>query len=336
MNILFFIGNGFDLNLDMKTKYRHFYDHYISLKSPNQLVQKLKDEIDENLENWSDLELALGEYTKSLNSTEEFNQVFEDIEDNLADYLESEERLFEFEQFDGAKLYKYFVSPENSLPTADKNKIKGFKQKWSNSQWNINLITFNYTRTLEKLIGYSGSPIPINDFVNRKNYPIILQKVEHIHGYTSERMVMGVNDVSQVSNVDFHSNEDVIETLVKSECNQAQKHTIDNWCKNQIIDANLICIFGSSIGDTDNLWWQLIGEQLKRECLLIIFEKGEKIPPRRPQKGKIAERQKKQYFLSKTKLNSKEKEEAGKKIFIGVNTSIFNKEEIEKPVASSV
>jgi hypothetical protein len=35
MNILFLIGNGFDLNLGMKTRYVDFYNYYISNTSLN-------------------------------------------------------------------------------------------------------------------------------------------------------------------------------------------------------------------------------------------------------------------------------------------------------------
>lgn len=335
MNILFFIGNGFDLNLEMETKYHDFYKHYSSKKSPSVLIQRLKNEIDRNIENWSDLELELGGYTKNLNSSREFYEVFENVEDELADYLEEQEKKFDFEQFEGKRLFRNFIFPENSFSPADKNKIIGFRQKWNSSQWNLNVITFNYTRTLEKLLKYEGKPIQINDFVNRERLPVILQRIEHIHGYTDKRMVLGVNDPSQVSNKKFTDNQDIMETLIKSECNQAQRHLIDEWCKDQVSNANLICIFGSSIGDTDNFWWQLIGEQLKRDCLLLIFEIGELISPRRPQKSKIAERDKKRYFLSKTKLNEKEKDDANNKIFIGINTDMFNIK-IKRPVFISV
>jgi hypothetical protein len=324
MNILFLIGNGFDLNLGMKTRYSDFYKYYITKKSSSKLVQELKESINSNIENWSDLELALGEYTKNLKSTEEFNEVFDDIEDNLGDYLEWVEEKFDYSQLDKTKLLKFLAHPENSLPSADRNMIKSFKQKWRSTQNNINVITFNYTQSIEKLTDYDGNPIRINSLINIAMPSIIIQKIEHIHGYTDERMVMGVNDVSQISNNKFHTNEDVIETLVKVECNKAQKHNIDDWCKKQISEANLICVFGSSIGDTDNIWWQLIGDQLKKECKLIIYEKGEQIPRRRPQKGKILERSKKTYFLNKTKLNESEKESAKDKIYFGINTNMFD------------
>jgi hypothetical protein len=323
MNILFLIGNGFDLNLGMKTRYSDFYAYYSSIPSSSVLIKKLKDEIDSNIENWSDLELALGKYTNELHTSSEFNEVFEDIEDNLATYLNSVENTFEFQQFNGKEFYKNLAFPENSLLPADKIRLVDFKNRWNSSQWNINLITFNYTNSLEKLLEFSGKPLDIKDFVRRSPHSVVIHKIEHIHGYYYQRMVLGVNDISQVSNKNFHNNQDIIETLIKNECNKAQKHTIDIWCKDQIMNANLICIFGSSIGDTDNIWWQLIGEQLKRDCVLIIFERGELIPPLRPQKGTIAERKKKKYFLGKTNLTDKEKEVAIEKIFVGVNTNMF-------------
>ena len=77
MNILFLIGNGFDLNLGMKTNYNDFYKYYASKQSSSDLIQKLKKEIDGNIENWSDLELALGKYPSAL--TRKFLSVFHSI-----------------------------------------------------------------------------------------------------------------------------------------------------------------------------------------------------------------------------------------------------------------
>ena len=321
MNILFIIGNGFDLNLGMKTRYSDFYKYYKSIPSQSNSVNKLKNAISKDIENWSDLELALGKYTKNLGSAEEFEEVYEDIGDKLADYLQQEENNFDFSKIDGKKLYDYFSFPERSLLPADTNVLNTYKNKWGNSQWNVYLITFNYTHSLERLIEFTGKKNQIN---SHSNHPIILQRIEHIHGYFDKRMIMGVNDVSQISNSDFHNNQVVLEALVKNNCNQAQKHTIDNWCKNQILNANLICIFGSSIGDTDNMWWKLIGEQLKRDCKLIIFEKGEDISPRRQYKIANVEREKRNSFLKKTKLDKDGKKVAADNIFISVNTDMFS------------
>ena len=54
MNIVHIIGNGFDLNLDLKTSYKDFYDYYIKINSKNEIIELLKREIKSNSENWSD------------------------------------------------------------------------------------------------------------------------------------------------------------------------------------------------------------------------------------------------------------------------------------------
>lgn len=75
---------------------------------------------------------------------------------------------------------------------------------------------------------------------------------------------MGVNDTSQIKNESFHNVQEIVEAIVKPICNIASKSTLDNVCAKQIESANLICIFGSPIGDIVNKWWELIGNQLLR------------------------------------------------------------------------
>jgi hypothetical protein len=320
MNILFLIGNGFDLNLGLRTRYNDFYEYYQAVESKSDSINKLKKNIFKNFENWSDLELALGKYTKHINSIEEFDEVFEDIGDKLADYLKQEENGFDFNKIDGKKIYDYLSFPEHSLLKADENELISFHNKWSNYDWNVYVITFNYTQTIEKLVGEKHKNIQIG--IHDKSV-IVLKGIEHIHGYTNERMIMGVNDVSQISNTTFHENQDVLDAFVKNNCNKAHKHTIDELCKQQISSANLICVFGSSIGDTDNLWWNLIGEQLKQDCKLIIFNKSEDISPNRDYKKLRKERKMKDSFLEKIKLSEEEKKMIVHNIYIGINTDMF-------------
>ena len=90
MNIVFLIGNGFDMNLGMKTSYAAFYDHYTktygSLSKPvNLLMDNIAQYKDTNL--WADLEKGLGEFTAKLSSTEELREAYFHINDALKDYL---------------------------------------------------------------------------------------------------------------------------------------------------------------------------------------------------------------------------------------------------------
>jgi hypothetical protein len=321
MNIVYIIGNGFDLNLGMKTRYTDFYEYYKLIKSDKSSIKQLKNEILNNYQTWSDLELAIGNYTQKLNSTEEFDEVFEDILDKLSEYLEKEENSFDLNVIDKQLFYHYLSYPEKYLLKADEIKIKNFKELEYKGNWKIDIITLNYTRIIDNLIDFKSQSINIGNINNQ--YNIYLRSLQHLHGYLDDRMIMGVNDISQIKNSEFHKNDDVLNALIKSNCNKVSKHTIDDLCKSQIQSANLICIFGSSIGDTDNIWWEIIGEQLKKGSKLIIFEKGENISKKLEYKKDRRVQKIKKVFLSKTKLSETEKIDIIQNIYVGVNTDMF-------------
>lgn len=332
MRILYFIGNGFDINLGMKTRYIDFYKYYQEIESKSNVIIKLKKNISANLKNWSDLEFALGKYTEKIESTTEFDEIYEDLEDNLAEYLQEQENKFSYSKINKEDFLGDLMSPEDHLPLASKIKINEIRKSKTNSQNVIDLITFNYTNSIEHILGEEKSNLHLAD---RNNNRTKFTGIEHIHGFINERMVMGVNDLSQVANTKFHSNQDILETLVKNDCNKVLKHNIDNKCKRLISAANLICIFGCSIGDTDKLWWELIGNQLKQQASIIIFEKGEKIPARRMHLIGRRERKIRDYFLSKTNLTKEEKEKVNDNIFVAINTKMFDLVKKQSPVANN-
>jgi len=319
MRILHILGNGFDLNLDLETSYKQFYKYYKTCDSKNPLINNLKNEIFANLDNWSDLEFEFGKYTENFKSVVEFDQVYDDLVLRLSEYLQLQES--KAININKNNLFDCLITPEEYLSQADIRDINSFKSKWKNSPWAVNITTFNYTNTLEKILGEKIKDIKIGEHNSHK---VTLQGLYHIHGFTHKDMVLGVNDISQVGNKSFHKNLDVLESLVKSRCNQVIKHTIDDTFKKLISEANLICIFGSSIGETDKIWWNLIGKQLKRECKLIILEKSEKISPLFSHRSGRRERKIKKHLLSFTGWSEEVKEELEKNIFVGINTEMFN------------
>ena len=323
MQILYIIGNGFDLNLELKTSYNDFYKYYHTVESKNPNVQKLKEHISKTYDSWADLELALGDYTQHLKKIEEFDDITLNIGEELSKYLRLEEQKLENYTFDQTKFFQYLSYPENLFLPADKEVLVAKKRKWANHHWNLDIFTFNYTTVIEKIFGEKTQNVLLAN--HNGNASIKLGQIKHIHGYLDNDMVLGVNDISQVSNQDFHKDRDILESLIKSECNKANRNNIDRQFTAKINSANLICIFGSSIGDTDNKWWELIGKRLKAEdCHLIIFTKGEEIPPRIRHMQARAERNFRDLFLNKTNLSEKEMELVESKIFIGLNTGIFD------------
>lgn len=43
MTITFLIGNGFDINIGMATRYKDFYKYYVNLPSECDLIESLKE-----------------------------------------------------------------------------------------------------------------------------------------------------------------------------------------------------------------------------------------------------------------------------------------------------
>ena len=85
MNITFLIGNGFDLNLKLNTRYSDFYEYYIKNDPKDLLSRSIKN----NYEMWSDLEVDLGEFLKNIDESqiEEFLNSKNTLERMLSECL---------------------------------------------------------------------------------------------------------------------------------------------------------------------------------------------------------------------------------------------------------
>lgn len=322
MNTVFFIGNGFDINLGMETRYSDFYRYYKDIESSSDIIKKLKEEIAEGIVNWSDLELAFGKYTIHLKDLEEFDEVYEDIVNNLAEYLVLVEEKTDLKAAKVEDFLKDLILPENYLADEDIQELRTYRSNWSTSEWHVNIITLNYTKSIERLMNGINKSSPIGTSTYGHN--VYYKNIEHIHGFTNNRLVLGLNDISQIDNVNFHEKEEIVEGLIKVKCNQVQRHNIDKKCERLIEGADIICIFGSSIGDTDNHWWQLIGSQLRRHCRIIIFSRGENIKERFAQKAARSKRSIISLFLNKTNLSHDEIDQFKRNIYVGMNTHIFD------------
>lgn len=323
MNILYLIGNGFDLNLEMATSYQSFYTHYTKQSSEHRLIKELKSELENEDKNWSDLEIKFGDHTQYLKSEEEFELVFEDIGNELRNYLMKVDSEFNFEGIEIKNLKRNFCSPEAFLPETAKQQLKNFKGKFhNNASWNIDIFTFNYTKSLEKLLQFNGEPIKLAEY--SPNRPITLRSINHIHGDLSE-ILLGVNDRYQIANEKFRDNPNITEAFVKNECNLTLQHGVERQFINRINSAQLIVIFGSSLGDSDKMWWNIIARRLLSDCKLIIFEKCDNVDPHRMYKllGK-RKRERVQFFLDKSDLSTNEKQKVENNIYFAFNTRMFH------------
>ncbi len=103
MNIVYLIGNGFDLNLGLKTSYSKFYEWYINFYDDRKgnVVSFINWVEKEKCHNdlWSCMELALGKYTSLLKGSDIVQECI-DLHDNIVEglsmYISLEENKFDY------------------------------------------------------------------------------------------------------------------------------------------------------------------------------------------------------------------------------------------------
>ena len=143
----FILGNGFDLNLGLKTRYKDFYDYYCSVKSNGEVIENLKNNISGSISevtkktsdiDWSDMELGLGAYTKYLSTEEEVDSIYEDLRHNLRTYINQEKkRIDDKNAFNVEALIKDLKMPERFLPGELVDDIQIHRRNFSTDRNNI-------------------------------------------------------------------------------------------------------------------------------------------------------------------------------------------------------
>lgn len=328
MKILFLIGNGFDLNLGLKTSYKDFYKFYIEVESPNSVVETFKKELSENIDNWADLEMCLGQYTDRFKDDEDdkFVLLLDDIQDKLAEYLESvnTDVVISNETIESMGKDLFFL--DRHLSEKNKKILNSFKARFNSTNYSANIISFNYTNSFEKIFSYKNTSLPINKrSYQGYAYQNTINRVIHIHGTTEDNMILGVNDVSQIENVSFKTNKKIIRSLVKPELNKNTETLRDFDVEELIKQSDIICIYGMSLGQTDNFWWHAIAEQLKlSKKLLIIYTRSSDIVKRRAYKSIDIQEKVKDRILSTIEVKDDEKEEILNKIIVSLNSKMFS------------
>ena len=330
MNITFLIGNGFDLNLGLKTKYSDFYNYYLSIPDNGltEVVRQFKKDLKNNLENWADLELAIGQYLEKFNENDvnDIIELLNNLQDSLADYIDMQEVGFTISEEDKKKLGRDLFCPEEYLTAREKQDFNRYKQTISNSAYNVNIVIFNYTQSFEILYNYENKEKQIGSHIAQHNtYINVLKSVEHIHGDTKDNMILGLNDVSQIKNNKLQTIVKLKRAIIKPDMNRYAGTLRDDRCKILVNSSDLICIFGMSIGETDKIWWQLVIKiLLESNARLIIFSVFGQIVRRRSYQLQDEKDAMVDKLMSFSQLNQTQKDTIRDRIFVCFNSEMFN------------
>lgn len=277
MNILYILGNGFDINLGLPTRYRHFYHFYnYDCIDDRPHIKQLKESIYKYRKStWADLEKGFGEYTPRIPDYQRFEEIYEDLSIQLIDFLRKIDEFPDKDYLNSPAFQTKFIhdlcKPESYLPPAYAQNIHN-QLKYGSENIYIKIATFNYTHTFEHILGKKNQTSQKIGSIG-SNSIFIDTEVLHIHREIgSEGIIWGVNDKTQILNETLRDDPAVQTLLIKPRTNQELGYLNDNQFRNYIANAQLICLFGTSIGETDQIWWDAIGNHLlQTKCHVIHF-----------------------------------------------------------------
>lgn len=330
MNITFLLGNGFDMNFGLRTSYKSFYNYLEKSKIRNKLINNILSDL--KCELWSDLELGLGNYLSNINTEseiEDFLNEKETVERLLVDYLTSENEKFEIT--DEVTISKTFN--QNVV-----NFYKGFNRKEKNHYENIlndcnqlkyQFITYNYTDIIDRIISSVSNQIdPFSKHTYKGNVrQDILCSALHIHGTLDEGIVLALNDTSQINNDKLQNNTDLKRFMVKSQINEEDGNFLTEDALKIIENSTYICIFGMSIGDTDNMWWQVIIKWLLQNSnrRIVFFVKDDtEISKSKAAKMKYNRDKRKVLSQHSVELSDEDYVKIESQVIVVLNSAIFD------------
>lgn len=322
INITFMLGNGFDIQQGLNTRYTDFYNSKIKQVGDNKVNNIFYKEAYKDIEKWSDFEWQLGEFTKNdyvYLSDEEQELFFDDLDDvinDLVDYLQEEEGQF---AFDEEVINKTML---NTLNTFHKE-LAPIEYEAMNSRLRnessvvFNFISFNYTDTISKFVS------TVTDKRHRffgQGYDSAINQPVYVHGSHDYHVVLGVDNANQL-NSDMFSEREMNELMKFSIIKEARDGRLEKSL-NIVSNSSVIVIFGMALGETDKSWWQAVGEWLKKSTnnWLVIHSYQENYSQRLTRKVSRIRRSVEESFLSHLDLDEGEDDKLRKQIFVIINS----------------
>lgn len=341
MNITFLLGNGFDLNLGLKTQYKDFLKWYLTQPCADKDIESFKAMIQGDIETWSDLERTLGEKTNEvpLSDADVFVKCKMDIDRALHTYLSEQNREYEIagSMDDAVKIFSdSLLNAHKHTKQRTQNKIIGLFNTYSTENRVYNIIDFNYTDYVDKLYNSLKPTIASRDFNSRTRNDNKGQLV-HLHGTTNYSMIVGVNDPKQLANESFRTNSRVLDCVIKPQMNYASEDLKDDLAKSILDGTSIFYVFGMSIGVTDKLWWVKIKNVLlnRIDAMLIIFDYNPEYNSLFPYTEKGLSDAVVERFFKVAEATEDERKKIEQRIGVKFNTSMINLSAAKKEPATT-
>ena len=286
MNITYMIGNGFDLGLGLNTRYSDFVGflsgkirRWLSTnekswnRDERRFAEWLEGKIVANkLEFWHDAEEAFGELPFS-----DFGAQGRDLvqfchslfQSEMAEWIATKNTQFSVpigskkeisEKFVDALLYGWMKELSEDVRSEIENDL-------ANGSIVVNILTFNYTDCIEKLL--SGVDGAVNDITEVGHLARTLRVMSpiHVHGKVetggrSTDLVFGVDNAMQVTGVETTANDEILSRLIKERYIGYTRKRTEREARDVLSNSNWVIVLGHSFGKTDGRWWKYVFDDL--------------------------------------------------------------------------
>ena len=290
MQITFLVGNGFDLNAGLRTRFSDFFKVYCEETANDKpVIKKFKEEIGTNVELWSDFEKQMGAYTFKVTkdipeegelSIEDYYTCIDDFRNKFIIYLNEEiRRLTVMANTDQIrdKCQDMLRNPFRYLRTGQRDRLYNYIDAQDQPLTvEYGFVVFNYTDMCEQCMRIQ-SPRKIMGYCNEPVEAIIsADRFVYVHGRLGSEILLGVDNISQIKNPFLQNDEELVYSIVKPISNRELESGQDEKAKELIETSNVIIIYGMSLGETDNFWWRVIADWLlqgknSEERFLIVY-----------------------------------------------------------------
>lgn len=341
VKITYMIGNGFDINAGLKTRFSDFFKVYCQNQdNDSEVIKAFKKEIGNNVSEWADFERKMGEYTIQIRpwgalSREDYYACIEDFRTNLVAYLEKEEEDYYWTRPISDKV----VSVAHMLEYPFQHLRKGHQevldqyisQRNDASEVEYSFIVFNYTTIVDRLlekVKFSGG---VHLTQNGRQAAIKGKLgIIHLHGQLTDEVLLGIDNVSQIYNEELRTDEEFLYSYVKPISNRELQAQRDILAKDCIESSDIIIIYGMSIGATDETWWRICadwileGRQDGVEHYLIVYDYNESMSKSSPGNVVKSQRAIRKKFLEKqeSKIDEEKQKYMEDHILCALNVNI--------------
>ena len=239
-NVLLIVGNGFDLNIGLKTSYKDFLSSIDVNTISNNLIYELHLR---HKSNWVDIEKELEDC--ALNNLSKIK--YENFH-----VLQNDDRSIKFEKDDyiqlKSHLKNYLIKQQNDNSInryLSQNSYKLFLELCDRKDIYLTILNFNYTNTIKRLIYY----LSFNCWDNLES------RTNHIyvHGNLDDDIVFGISDDAKINKQHHY--------LLKSfDIKNNTKVNISKLLNN----SDEILFYGYSLGRTDTHYFD---DFFKESCV---------------------------------------------------------------------